>query len=91
LGPLDFRIARGEHVGIAGRSGSGKSTLVKLLLALYPPESGRLTVDGVPLADIRHEALLHQIAVVPQETELFSLSLLENLTLGREVSMVDVL
>jgi ABC-type multidrug transport system fused ATPase/permease subunit len=91
LGPLDFRIARDEHVGIAGRSGSGKSTLVKLLLALYPPESGRLTVDGVPLADIRHEALLHQIAVVPQETELFSLSLLENLTLGREVSMVDVL
>jgi ABC-type multidrug transport system fused ATPase/permease subunit len=91
LGPLDFRIARGEHVGIAGRSGSGKSTLVKLLLALYPPESGRLTVDGVPLVDIRHEALLQQIAVVPQETELFSLSLLENLTLGREVSMVDVL
>lgn len=91
LGPLDFRIARGEHVGITGRSGSGKSTLVKLLLALYPPESGRLTVDGVPLVDIRHEALLQQIAVVPQETELFSLSLLENLTLGREVSMVDVL
>jgi ABC-type multidrug transport system fused ATPase/permease subunit len=91
LGPLDFSIGRGEHVGIAGRSGSGKSTLVKLLLALYPPESGRLAVDGVPLADIRHEALLHQIAVVPQETELFSLSLLENLTLGREVSMVDVL
>lgn len=91
LGPLDFSIGRGEHVGIAGRSGSGKSTLVKLLLALYPPESGRLAVDSVPLANIRHEALLHQIAVVPQETELFSLSLLENLTLGREVSMVDVL
>mgnify|MGYP006171735573 CR=1 FL=1 len=91
LGPLDFRIARDEHVGIAGRSGSGKSTLVKLLLALYPPESGRLTVDGVPLADIRHEALLHQIAVVPQETELFSLSLRDNLTLGRDVSELDLL
>ncbi len=91
LGPLDFSIARGEHVGISGRSGSGKSTLVKLLLGLYMPESGRLSVDGIPLADIRHEALLHQIAVVPQETELFSLSLLENLTLGREVGMVEVL
>ncbi len=97
LGPLDMDIARGEHVGIAGRSGSGKSTLVKLLLALYAPESGRLFVDdgtdsgSVPLADIRHEALLHHVAVVPQETELFSLSLRENLTLGREVSEVDVL
>lgn len=91
LGPLDFRIARGEHVGIAGRSGSGKSTLVKLLLALYPPESGVLAIDGVALADIRHEVLLHHIAVVPQETELFSLSLRENLTLGREVSAVDIL
>ncbi|MDP2870846.1 ABC transporter ATP-binding protein [Methyloversatilis sp.] len=91
LGPLDFTIRRGEHVGIAGRSGSGKSTLVKLLLALYPPESGRLAVDEVPLSDIRHEALLHQIAVVPQETELFSLSLRDNLTLGRDVSELALL
>ena len=91
LGPLDFRIARGEHIGIAGRSGSGKSTLVKLLLALYPPESGRLSVDGLPLSDIRPDALLHRIAVVPQETELFSLSLRDNLTLGREVGMADIL
>lgn len=89
LGPVELTLRRGEALGVAGASGSGKSTLVKLLLGLYPVGHGRLTIGGVDLADIRHEALTRQIAVVLQETELFNLSLRENITLSRDVPEDD--
>jgi len=89
LGPVELSLRRGESLGVAGPSGSGKSTLVKLLLGLYPVEQGRLTIGDTDLADIRHEALTSQIAVVLQETELFNLSLRENMTLSRKVDEAD--
>ncbi len=89
LGPVELSLRRGESLGVAGPSGSGKSTLVKLLLGLYPVEQGRLTIGDTDLADIRHEALTSQIAVVLQETELFNLSLRENITLSRKVGEAD--
>lgn len=85
VGPLTLEIARGQVVGIAGHSGSGKSTLIKLLLGLYHLESGELKIGEVAVAEIRHEALTSQVAVVLQETELFNFSLRENLTMMREV------
>jgi ABC-type multidrug transport system fused ATPase/permease subunit len=89
LGPVDLTLRRGESLGIAGPSGSGKSTLVKLLLGLYPVEQGRLTIGSVDLAGIRHDELVGQVAVVLQETELFNLSLRENITLSRNVDEAD--
>ena len=89
LGPIDLTVRRGETLGVAGPSGSGKSTLVKLLLGLYPVEQGRLTVGETDLGAIRHDALIAQLAVVLQETELFNLSLRDNITLAREVSEAD--
>ncbi|MBU3694167.1 MAG: ABC transporter ATP-binding protein [Rhodocyclaceae bacterium] len=89
LGPINLALQRGEKLGVAGPSGSGKSTLVKLLLGLYPVSSGRLTIGDTDLAQIRHDALVGQVAVVLQETELFNLSLRENITLSREVSEAD--
>lgn len=82
---IDLRIARGEKIGIAGHSGAGKSTLIKLLLGLYHVEDGSLKIGPHRLQDIRHEALTAHIAVVLQETELFNLSLRENITMMREV------
>jgi ABC-type multidrug transport system fused ATPase/permease subunit len=89
LGPIDLTLRRGEKLGVAGPSGSGKSTLVKLLLGLYPVSRGRLTVGETDLAQIRHDALVGQLAVVLQETELFNLSLRENITLSRDVDDAD--
>ena len=85
VGPLSFEINRGEIIGIAGASGSGKSTLIKLLLGLYHLDGGTLRIGDVPVDEIQHEELISNIAVVLQETELFSFSLRDNITMMRDV------
>jgi ABC-type multidrug transport system fused ATPase/permease subunit len=69
-------------VGIVGPSGSGKSTLTKLVQRLYVPESGRVLVDGVDIAEVTRGSLRSQIAFVFQETTLFDTTIAENLRLG---------
>jgi ABC-type multidrug transport system fused ATPase/permease subunit len=76
-------ISRGQKIGIAGRSGEGKSTLAKLLLSVYPPDSGLLTIGGVPLSETLSADRVHRISAVLQETELFSLTLRENVEVFR--------
>ena len=78
-------MKRGEIVGITGQSGSGKSTLIKLLLGLYHLDHGSLQIGDVPVDEIRHDELIANVAVVLQETELFNLTLRENLTMMRDV------
>jgi ABC-type multidrug transport system fused ATPase/permease subunit len=80
---VSMSVERGQKVGIAGRSGEGKSTLVKLLLSVYRPDSGSIEIGGVPLQDVRTDERVHRISAVLQETELFSLSLRENITVFR--------
>jgi ABC-type multidrug transport system fused ATPase/permease subunit len=85
VGPLSFEVKRGEIVGITGQSGSGKSTLIKLLLGLYHLDRGTLQIGDVPVDEIHHDELIANVAVVLQETELFNLTLRENLTMMRDV------
>lgn len=77
-------LARGERVGITGPSGSGKSTFIKLLLGLYTPSVGHISVGGTDLHCIAPDELSRHISVVLQDTELFNVSLRENITLMRE-------
>ena len=83
LSGIEMVINRGQKIGIAGRSGGGKSTLAKLLLSVYSPDKGKLTVGGVSLFDVRSAERIHHISAVLQETELFSLSLKENIEVFR--------
>ncbi len=83
LQQVKMSITRGQKVGIAGRSGEGKSTLTKLLLSVYPPTEGTIRIGGVSLADVRSTNRIHKISAVLQETELFSLSLRENIEVFR--------
>ena len=85
VGPLSLDVKCGEIVGITGQSGSGKSTLIKLLLGLYRLDRGTLQIGDVPVDEIRHDELIENVAVVLQETELFNLTLRENITLMRDV------
>lgn len=80
LNSISLSLARNEKLGIAGSSGSGKSTLVKMLLGLYALESGEFRIGEKNYYDIAHDDLIKNIAVVLQETELFNLSLRDNIT-----------
>lgn len=83
LNGLNMSIARGQKIGIVGRSGEGKSTLARLLLSVYTPEQGCITIGGVSLTDVASTDRIHRISAVLQETELFSLSLRENIEVFR--------
>ncbi len=87
VGLKDFNLIleRNSKVGIAGSSGSGKSTLTKVILGLYSLKSGEFRIGEKSYYSIAHNETLSNITVVLQETELFNLSLLENITMMRPV------
>ncbi len=82
LKQISLQVKAGEVIGIVGRSGSGKSTLTKLIQRLYVPESGRVLVDGVDLAQMQPAWLRRQVGVVLQENRLFSGSIRDNIALA---------
>lgn len=89
LEDIDLTVKKGQKIAFVGESGSGKTTLSKLLLNLYTPESGEILINGNNIKDIKLEALRDRIAYIPQETFLFSGSILENLGLGLDTYTLD--
>lgn len=79
LKDVSFDIKAGEMIGIVGHSGAGKSTLINLVMRLYDPTAGSVSIDGVDLRDISQESLRSQVGVVLQETFLFNGSVLDNI------------
>ncbi len=82
LSNLSFSIKAGESVAILGRVGSGKSTIEKLILGLYKPSAGQVLIDGVHIEQIDPAELRRQISYIPQEAQLLSGNIYENITLG---------
>jgi len=87
LDDFSLQIRRGEKIGIVGLSGAGKSTLFKLLLKLHDGYEGSILFDQRALKDIKRKSFIQQVAVVPQETELFNFSLRENITLATTLNL----
>ncbi len=81
---LSLKIPVGRTIAVVGPSGSGKSTLLNLILRLYTPTEGRLTIDGVDIRRVTRDSLRSSMAVVFQENMLFNMSLRENIRLGKE-------
>lgn len=82
LADIDLVVEPGEMVAILGATGAGKSTLVNLIPRFYDVTSGRIMLDGADIRQLRQETLLSGIAVVPQETVLFSGSVSDNIRYG---------
>ncbi len=82
LAGINLVIRPGEAVALVGPSGAGKTTLVNLLPRFLQPSSGRITLDGVPLADWDMHALRRQFALVSQDVVLFNDSVTANVSLG---------
>ena len=82
LEDVNIVAKQGEKIALVGGSGGGKTTLAKLLLNLYTPEKGEILIGGTNIKDIQIDALREKIAYVPQETFLFSGTIMENLMMG---------
>lgn len=83
LKDISLRIPAGSTVAIVGGTGAGKTTLVNLLVRLYDPWQGQITLDGVDIRQLPLEELRGAIGFVPQESFLFSEPLRDNLSYGR--------
>ena len=84
LDNLSLKLNVGKTIAIVGPSGSGKSTLLNLILRLYVPDDGRVTIDCVDIRRVTRESLRRSMAVVFQENMLFNMSIRENIRLGKE-------
>ena len=80
---VDLTVPAGEAVCLMGRSGTGKSTLLNLVLRLYEPDGGAITLDGADLRDCSMSSLRRRMALVPQDPWLLDGSIGDNIAFGR--------
>jgi ATP-binding cassette, subfamily B, multidrug efflux pump len=83
LEDINLSVEPGQMVAILGATGAGKSSLANLIPRFYDPSRGRILLDGVDIRTIAQDELLSQIAIVPQETILFSGSVRDNIRYGQ--------
>ncbi|GAA6200230.1 ABC transporter transmembrane domain-containing protein [Aquicoccus sp. SU-CL01552] len=83
LDDINLRIAPGETVAFVGPSGAGKTTIIQLVLRFYDPETGQVTLDGVPLTGMTRAEFRRAVALVPQDPVIFAGSARDNIRFGR--------
>ena len=91
LDDFTLSVRPGETLALVGPSGAGKTTVLQLLMRFYDTGTGTVSIDGVPLRSVRLAELRQRIAIVPQDSTVFSTSALENIRYGRpDASDADV-
>ena len=91
LRELSFAVAAGETIALVGHSGSGKTTIASLLLRLYNPQSGQITIDGLAIDQLPLHDLRDKISLVSQSAVLFDASIQENVCYGSKEIDTDKL
>jgi len=86
---LSFTIKPGQVAAFVGPSGSGKTTIVHMLLRFFDPVTGRIEIDGKPMADLDTTELRSHIGLVTQDTILFDDTVYKNITIGRPGASMD--
>ena len=89
LDHFNFKIRKGEKIGIAGASGTGKSTILRLLLRFYAPEEGEIRINGIPLEQISFAELHQRIAFLEQDTYLFDATIAENIAIAKPDASIE--
>ncbi len=95
LANLTVEFSKKETVALVGHSGAGKTTLINLILKLYDPTSGKISMNNVDFKDLTHTDVRSHISLVFQESELFSSTVFENVAYGKadanEEQVIDAL
>lgn len=89
LSNISFSLKNGETLGIIGKTGAGKSTLLELIVRLYDPTKGEITIDGEDISNFQLANLRGPIGYVPQNPFLFSESIADNIRFGKALASED--
>jgi ATP-binding cassette subfamily B protein len=88
---ISFVAEAGERIALVGLSGAGKSTLINLLLRFHDPTSGTILLDGIDIKTVTLHSLRRHMAIVPQETILFTGSIAENIAFGNRSASAEMI
>ncbi len=83
LRDFTLRVQPGQKIALVGSTGAGKTTVVSLLMRFYEPQQGRICLDGVPITQLPRQSLRQAMAMVLQDTQLFSGTVRDNIRYGR--------
>ncbi len=91
LRDVNFTLKAGEKIALVGPTGAGKSSIIRLLTRLYEPTKGRILIDGIDIREITQAELRRYVGVILQDAFLFSGDIKENITLGEDYAIEQMI